>query len=113
MNKKLKDKNKENWQIYSDRSLTASILGRGVVLGILVLSLRWYEINIAYFAAYFLLDTFQYVLAAVSYNTLAKLQELGKIKIGRPDWVNYPAKVCWLGKFGILFVLLTVLVFHV
>lgn len=96
----------ENWNIYRENSRYASIYGRAVAGGILILYFKFEDINLKLIALYFLLDTAQYVLSAVMYNIVARLQELKKIPGHRPNWVNYPAKVLWISKFVVLTTLL-------
>lgn len=96
----------EHWEIYSRNSLTASVLGRFVMLGIILVTM-FYGIHqtytISYAVSYFILDVLQYVVAGLCYWGLATLQELGYVdnKV-RPRFINYPAHILYLSKFIIL-----------
>lgn len=114
--KAIKSKNiSENWWIYSQNSQIFSQLTRIIVLGILVLMFCSYHLLpknpglvdqvkdiFTYGMYYYLADTAQYFFATVSYNILARLQELGYVnKDIRPSEVNYPAKIFYVLKYFI------------
>lgn len=96
----------DNYRIYSDRSYDASVLGRYLILVGLILSQYYSNFDGIHFVSvaitYGLLDLAQYFSAAIMYSIVARLQELGKLLTPRPTWVNYPAKLFWVAKLGLL-----------
>lgn len=96
---------KENWQIYYNNSGTSSNLVRGYILIVTILS--FYALTrslLSYCVLFAILDLSQYVSNTISYNILARLQELQYIKEdSRPGYFNWSGKFFWLAKMGTAF----------
>jgi hypothetical protein len=99
-----------NFAISIRNSYMASILGRGIVLGIFVLWVFGLAKNVLpYLLLYLIFDVFQYVTGSVSYSILGHLQELKVLPCIRPRIVNLGSDMGFCGKNITLLVLLVLL----